>query len=250
MRGRGLERWHSVRRGLGAWRPRRRAQGADVLPGRPRVDAAQDFAGVSVSPVLPFPLRVVSRAPRSSRGLRGIRCSGSILLVYGRPGPSRGVAEDRTTTRIRRRSPSLPIGPALRVGMKHKLVKFPAEWTAPTGYGDYDEGDEVLKCFDETGTLPCLICGVGIRKPGKACGRPRSFSLHLPLAGSGGKLPWRRMLRYSGKLGKKAERITGGEHPRRPGSSFSARDHRGSPGPDCHHHRVANPSRSMVRCHR
>jgi hypothetical protein len=31
-------------------------------------------------------------------------------------------------------------------------------------------------------------------------------------AGGGGKLPCRRMLRYSGKLGKKAERVTGGEH--------------------------------------
>jgi hypothetical protein len=41
------------------------------------------------------------------RGLRGMRCSGSILLVYGHP-VLREAWQRMTTTRIRRRTPSLP----------------------------------------------------------------------------------------------------------------------------------------------
>ena len=48
-------------------------------------------------------------------------------------------------------------GPAQRIRVKLKLVKFAAERTTPTGHGDLDEGDEVLKCVDGTGTLPCLV---------------------------------------------------------------------------------------------
>lgn len=36
-------------------------------------------------------------------------------------------------------------GPAQRIRVKLKLVKFAAERTTPTGYGDLDEGEEVLK---------------------------------------------------------------------------------------------------------
>jgi hypothetical protein len=39
-------------------------------------------------------------------------------------------------------------GPAPRIGMKLRLVMFPAERTAKSGYCYPCEGDEVLKCFD------------------------------------------------------------------------------------------------------
>ena len=140
-----------------------------------------------------------------------MRCSGSILFVLLPPRPAQSLAENR------RDADKLPNaiasdGPAQRVGVKLKLVMFSTERAAPQIHSSSDEGDEVLKLFNGKGTLPCSVWWRGRSKPAKACGRPRSFPSHAQaMTGGEGKLPWRRMLRYSGKLGKKEERVTGGE---------------------------------------
>ncbi len=60
--------------------------------------------------------------------------------------------------------------------MKLKFVPVPAKRTAETGDGYLYVGDEVLKCRDLNGYAILFgFVGVGVRKPGKACGRSRSF---------------------------------------------------------------------------
>ena len=73
-----------------------------------------------------------------------MRCSGKNPLCATAARPTQGPAENR------RDVDQLPnavtsSGPARRVGVKLKLVAFPAERTAPLGYCDSDKGDKVLK---------------------------------------------------------------------------------------------------------
>jgi hypothetical protein len=142
------------------------AQGVDVFPRRTRVDASKRFAGVFCQTRLHLPfeqfheLGALQGAPRDEmlwKHPSGIRASG----------PSRDVAEDDDDKDMPPNAVA-SAGPAPGVGVKHKLVIFPAERTAPTGHGDYDEGDEVLKCFDGKGTLPCSVWGArAFQSPGK-----------------------------------------------------------------------------------
>ena len=69
-------------------------------------------------------------------------------------------------------------GPALRVGVKLKLVVLPAEGAAPLGYCYPNKGDKVLKLFDGRGTLSCSVWWRGRSTPVKECGRPRFFPSH------------------------------------------------------------------------
>ena len=64
------------------------------------------------------------------------------------------------------------------------------------------EGYATLFCLGGVGVL---ITGQGVKTPAPSSFRPC-------IDPEAGKLPWRRMLRYSGKFGKKAEKVTGGEH--------------------------------------
>ena len=101
---------------------------------------------------------------------------------------------------------------AYRVGMKLKRVAIPAKGAAETDYGYLDEGDEVLKCLNLSryATLFGFVAWAFENPP-----RHADAHAHSPANSHGrkwGKLPWRKMLRYSGKLGKKAEKVTGEEH--------------------------------------
>ena len=96
--------------------------------------------------------------------------------------------------------------------MKLKLVMFSAKRTSPAGNEDSDESDEVLKCFDGKCTLPCLDLWRGMFETQQGLRIPTLFFHRtVTAAGGGGKLPWRRMLHYSGELEKKPERVTGEE---------------------------------------
>ena len=91
-------------------------------------------------------------------------------------------------------------------------MAIPAKGAAETDYGYLDEGDEVLKCFNLSryATLFGFVAWAFENPP-----RHADAHAHCPANSHGrrqGKLPWRKMLRYSGKLGKKAEKVTGGEH--------------------------------------
>ena len=60
--------------------------------------------------------------------------------------------------------------------MKLKFVAISAKRAAEKGDGYLYVGDEVLKCLDLNGYATLFgFVGVGVRKPGKACGRSRSF---------------------------------------------------------------------------
>ena len=97
--------------------------------------------------------------------------------------------------------------------MKLKLVMFSAKRTSPAGNEDSDESDEVLKCFDGKCTLPCLDLWRGMFETQQGLRIPTLFFHRtVTAAGGGGKLPWRKMLHYSGELEKKPERVTGEEH--------------------------------------
>ena len=64
--------------------------------------------------------------------------------------------------------------------MKLEFVAIPAKRAAETDYGYLYQGDEVLKCLDLNGYATLFgFVGVGVRKPGKACGRSRSFPAAL-----------------------------------------------------------------------
>jgi len=96
--------------------------------------------------------------------------------------------------------------------MKLKRVAIPAKGAAETDYGYLDEGDEVLKCLNLSryATLFGFVAWAFENPP-----RHADAHAHCPANSHGrkwGKLPWRKMLRYSGKLGKKAEKVTGEEH--------------------------------------
>jgi hypothetical protein len=96
--------------------------------------------------------------------------------------------------------------------MKLKFVAIPAKRAAETDYGNFDEGDEVLKCFDlsRCATLFGFVAWAFENLARHA----DAHALFLPRHIHGrrwGKLPWRKMLRYSGRLGKKTEKATGGE---------------------------------------
>jgi len=97
--------------------------------------------------------------------------------------------------------------------MKLKLVAIPAKRAAETGYGYSDEGDEVLKCFDLSryATLFGFVAWA-FENPARHADAHALFLPRHNLGRRRGKLPWRKMLRYSGKLGKKAEKAMGGEH--------------------------------------
>ena len=91
-------------------------------------------------------------------------------------------------------------------------MAIPAKGAAETDYGYLDEGDEVLKCLNLSryATLFGFVAWAFENPP-----RHADAHAHCPANSHGrkwGKLPWRKMLRYSGKLGKKAEKVTGGEH--------------------------------------
>ncbi len=95
--------------------------------------------------------------------------------------------------------------------MKLKRVAIPAKGAAETDYGYLDEGDEVLKCLNLSryATLFGFVAWAFENPP-----RHADAHAHCPANSHGrkwGKLPWRKMLRYSGKLGKKAEKVTGEE---------------------------------------
>ena len=128
------------------------------------------------------------------------------------PRPLRRSTDDRNDMA----TTPLPIasdGPAQRVGMKLKLVAIPAKRAAETGYGYSDEGDEVLKCFDLSryATLFGFVAWA-FENPARHADAHALFLPRHNLGRRRGKLPWRKMLRYSGKLGKKAEKAMGGEH--------------------------------------
>ena len=187
-----------------------------MLQSRSRVDTAQCIAGCVGESGIPVPSLFEELHERRAR--KGTPPD-QMLRQYPfgvRPShPARRVAENRRDAI----TPPLVVtsdGPAVRVGVELKFMEFPAERAAPAGYGDSDEGDEVLKCFDWKGTLPCLVCGVGIRNRARHASTHALFSAAPKPRPEAGKLPWRRMLRYSGKLGKKAERVMGGEHHESP----------------------------------
>ena len=100
--------------------------------------------------------------------------------------------------------------------MKYKLVMLSTKRAAKPGHCKANVGEkvrEVLKCTDGMGTLPCPVLGARVfQRPAKEVKTPAPCSFQLCPYPEAGKLPWRRMLRYPGKLGKKEEKQQGGEH--------------------------------------
>ena len=97
--------------------------------------------------------------------------------------------------------------------MKLKFVAIPAKRAAETDYGYLDEGDEVLKCFDLS--RYATLFGFVAWAFENLARHADAHALFLPRHIHGrrwGKLPWRKMLRYSGRLGKKTENPAGEEH--------------------------------------
>ena len=107
-------------------------------------------------------------------------------------------------------------GRAHRAGVKYKLVMLSTKRAAKPGHCKANVGEkvrEVLKCTDGMGTLPCPVLGARVfQRPAKEVKTPAPCSFQLCPYPEAGKLPWRRMLRYPGKLGKKEEKQQGGEH--------------------------------------
>ena len=90
--------------------------------------------------------------------------------------------------------------PAQRVGVKLKRVLYSAKRAAETGYGYLDEGDELLKCFDLS--RYATLFGFVAWAFENLARHADAHALFLPPHIHGrrwGKLPWRKMLRYSGK---------------------------------------------------
>ena len=187
---------------------------ADVLPGRPRVQAAQGRAGrvgesrTSVSPS--FQELPESLAPEGTARDEMLR---QYPFGIWPPRPARHSTNDRSHTENTPHAVASD-ATAYRVGMELKRVAIPAKGAAETDYGYLDEGDEVLKCFNLSryATLFGFVAWAFENPP-----RHADAHAHCPANSHGrkwGKLPWRKMLRYSGKLGKKAEKVTGGEQQR------------------------------------
>ena len=185
---------------------------ADVLPGRPRVQAAQGRAGrlgesrTSVSPS--FQELHESLAPEGTARDEMLR---QHPFGIWPPRPARRSTNDRSHTENTPHAVASD-ATAYRVGVELKRVAIPAKGAAETDYGYLDEGDEVLKCFNLSryATLFGFVAWAFENPP-----RHADAHAHCPANSHGrrqGKLPWRKMLRYSGKLGKKAEKVTGGEH--------------------------------------
>ena len=188
---------------------------ADVLPGRPRVQAAQGRAGrvgesrTSVSPS--FQELYQSLAPEGTARDEMLR---QHPFGIWPPCPARRSTNDRSHTENTPHTVASD-ATAYRVGMELKRVAIPAKGAAETDYGYLDEGDEVLKCFNLSryATLFGFAAWAFENPP-----RHADAHAHCPANSHGGrwgKLPWRKMLRYSGRLGKKAEKATGGEHDSR-----------------------------------
>jgi len=185
---------------------------SDVLPGRSRVHAAQCLTGrVHKSEIAVPPSFQELHEFLAPEGTARDEMLRQYPFGIWPPCSLRGSTDDRSNTA------ATPLAvasdrPAQRVGMELKFMAISAKRAAETGDGYLYVGDEVLKCLDLNGYATLFgFVGVGVRKPGKACGRSRSFPA-APYSGHRwGKLPWRKMLRYSGKLGKKAEKVTGEE---------------------------------------
>ncbi len=187
---------------------------ADVLPGRPRVQAAQGRAGrvgesrTSVPPS--FQELPESVAPEGTARDEMLR---QYPFGIWPPRPARHSTNDRSHTENTPHAVASD-ATAYRVGMKLKRVAIPAKGAAETDYGYLDEGDEVLKCLNLSryATLFGFVAWAFENPP-----RHADAHAHCPANSHGrkwGKLPWRKMLRYSGKLGKKAEKVTGEEQSR------------------------------------
>jgi len=182
-----------------------------VLPGRPRVQAAQGRAGRLGESRTPPSFQELheSLAPEGTARDEMLRQYPFGILL---PRLLRRSTNDRSHTENTAHAVASD-RTAHRVGMKLEFVAIPAKRAAETDYGYLDEGDEVLKCFDLSryATLFGFVAWAfeNLARHADA----HALSCHAIVYGRRwGKLPWRKMLRYSGKLGKKAEKVTGGEH--------------------------------------
>ena len=138
------------------------AQRADVLPGSPRIDAAQCLAGhVGESGVLLSLVFEELHEILAPQGASWDQMFRQHPFRIGQPSLARNPTQDRRDAA----TPSLSIAfdrKSLGIRVKLKLVMIPAQRAAPLGHDDPDEGDEVLKCVDRRGTLPCSVWGAWV----------------------------------------------------------------------------------------
>ena len=119
-----------------------------MLPGCPRIDAAQGFAGCIGEPGRVVPVNPKQLyEPFAPEGTAGNQMLWQYSLGIG---PSRGA---RCRAVYRHDADTLPLavtvdGPSPWVGMEYKLVMFPTQRAPSKFYGNPGEGNEVLQCFD------------------------------------------------------------------------------------------------------
>ena len=128
-----------------------------MLPGRSRIDTAQRRAGCVGQTELPVQILFEELhellAPKGTARDEMLRQDPFRAVL---PCSPHDPAENRRDVNELPNAIAFD-GPALRVGVKLKLVVLPAEGAAPLAHCYPDEGDKVLKLFDGRGTLPCSV---------------------------------------------------------------------------------------------
>ena len=177
----------------------------DVLPCRAGIDATQRFAGRIGRPGTRLLFEKTHEFPAPQRTSRDEMLWKDPLGV-GLPRPAQGPTEDRDDTDVQPHAVA-PGGPASRVGVELNLVILPAQRTAPTGHGYYDEGDKVLKCFDGKGTLPCSVWGArAFQSPAKESKHPRPLPSGPALTQKRGNSPGDRCYAILASWGRKRKK--------------------------------------------